>query len=54
MEAAGLMNIFLVSSFEALRYADSHKNKGWQPFAAAAAAACAKAVLSFVPIAFGI
>lgn len=30
-------------------YADSHKNKTWQPFAAAAAAACAKEILSFVP-----
>ena len=26
-------------------YADSHKNKGWQQYAAATAAACMKAVL---------
>jgi hypothetical protein len=32
-------------------YADSHKNKAWQPYAAATAAACAKAILSLVPAA---
>ncbi len=30
-------------------YADSHKNKTWQAFAAAAAAACAKEILSVIP-----
>ncbi|KAL4780873.1 nucleoside phosphorylase domain-containing protein [Aspergillus varians] len=30
-------------------YADSHKNKSWQPYAAATAAACAKAVLAYFP-----
>jgi hypothetical protein len=30
-------------------YADSHKNKRWQPHAAATAAACAKEVLSVIP-----
>ncbi|KAH7116235.1 nucleoside phosphorylase domain-containing protein, partial [Dendryphion nanum] len=30
-------------------YADSHKNKGWQDYAAAAAAACAKGLLSMIP-----
>jgi hypothetical protein len=30
-------------------YADSHKSKLWQPYAAATAAACAKAILFFVP-----
>ncbi|KIW69219.1 hypothetical protein, variant [Phialophora macrospora] len=50
MEAAGLMNIFPCLVVRGIcDYADSHKNKGWQPYAAAAAAACAKAVLSFVP-----
>jgi nucleoside phosphorylase len=30
-------------------YADSHKNKGWQNYAAAVAAACAKQLLTFLP-----
>jgi ankyrin repeat protein/nucleoside phosphorylase len=50
MEAAGLMNIFPCLIIRGIcDYADSHKNKCWQPFAAAAAAACAKEVLSYVP-----
>ncbi|KAK7900982.1 hypothetical protein LTR67_003268 [Exophiala xenobiotica] len=50
MEAAGLMNILPCLVIRGIcDYADSHKNKDWQPFAAAAAAACAKAVLSYVP-----
>ncbi|KAK5237901.1 hypothetical protein LTR47_000994 [Exophiala xenobiotica] len=50
MEAAGLMNIFPCLVIRGIcDYSDSHKNKNWQPFAAAAAAACAKAVLSYVP-----
>lgn len=32
-------------------YADSHKNKGWQNYAAATAAACAKGLLSRLPAA---
>jgi hypothetical protein len=32
-------------------YADSHKNKKWQGYAAATAAACAKEVLSVIPTA---
>ena len=32
-------------------YADSHKNKRWQAYAAATAAACAKEVLSVIPAA---
>lgn len=49
-EAAGLMNIIPCLVVRGIcDYADSHKNKKWQPFAAAAAAACAKAILSFVP-----
>jgi ankyrin repeat domain-containing protein 50 len=32
-------------------YADSHKNKMWQHYAAATAAACAKEVLSVMPAA---
>ncbi|KAF3274689.1 hypothetical protein TWF970_007676 [Orbilia oligospora] len=31
-------------------YADSHKNKLWQPYAAAIAAACAKELLSIIPL----
>jgi hypothetical protein len=30
-------------------YADSHKNKRWQPYAAATAAAYAKELLSVIP-----
>jgi ankyrin repeat protein/nucleoside phosphorylase len=52
MEAAGLMNSLPSLVIRGIcDYADSHKNKEWQPFAAAAAAACAKEILSFVPAA---
>ena len=50
MEAAGLMNNLPSLVIRGVcDYADSHKNETWQPFAAAAAAACAKEILSFVP-----
>jgi nucleoside phosphorylase len=50
MEAAGLMNDFPCLVIRGISdYADSHKNKTWQPYAAATAAACAKAILSLVP-----
>jgi nucleoside phosphorylase len=50
MEAAGLMNSFPCLVIRGIcDYADSHKSKKWQPFVAAAAAACAKELLSFVP-----
>jgi nucleoside phosphorylase len=43
MEAAGLMNSFLCLVIRVIcDYADSHKNKRWQAYAAATAAACAK------------
>lgn len=52
MEAAGLMN---ASPSLVVRgicdYADSHKTKAWQPYAAATAAAYAKAILAIVPAA---
>jgi hypothetical protein len=32
-------------------YADSHKNKRWQAYAAAMAAACTKEILSVIPAA---
>ena len=52
MEAAGLMNDFPCLVVRGIcDYADSHKNKAWQPYAAATAAACAKSILSFVPAA---
>ncbi|KAH0536046.1 hypothetical protein FGG08_007053 [Glutinoglossum americanum] len=52
MEAAGLMNDFPCLVIRGIcDYADSHKNKKWQPYAAAAAAACAKEVLSVIPVA---
>jgi hypothetical protein len=50
MEAAGLMNTFPCLVIRGIcDYADSHKNKRWQSYAAAAAAACAKEVLSVIP-----
>ncbi|KAH6639179.1 kinesin light chain, partial [Boeremia exigua] len=50
MEAAGLMNSFPCLIIRGIcDYADSHKNKKWQPYAAATAAAYAKEVLSAIP-----
>jgi nucleoside phosphorylase len=47
MEAAGLMNTFPCLIIRGIcDYADSHKNKQWQSYAAVAAAACAKELLS--------
>ena len=46
MEAAGIMNRVPVGVIRGVcDYADEKKNKKWQPFAAAMAAAYAKAVL---------
>ncbi|KAH8655604.1 nucleoside phosphorylase domain-containing protein [Xylariales sp. PMI_506] len=50
MEAAGLMNNFPCLVIRGIcDYADSHKNKKWQPYAAATAAAYAKEILSVIP-----
>ncbi|RAR09054.1 kinesin light chain 2 [Stemphylium lycopersici] len=50
MEAAGLMNSFPCLVVRGIcDYADSHKNKRWQPYAAGTAAAYAKEVLSAIP-----
>lgn len=50
MEAAGLMNSFPCLVIRGIcDYADSHKNKKWQPYAAGTAAACAKEILSAIP-----
>lgn len=50
MEAAGLMNGFPCIVIRGIcDYADSHKNKHWQPYAAATAAAYAKDLLSVIP-----
>ncbi|KAL7807560.1 purine and uridine phosphorylase [Trichoderma aethiopicum] len=50
MEAAGLMNDFPCIVIRGIcDYADSHKNKKWQDYAATVAAACAKAYLTVVP-----
>jgi nucleoside phosphorylase len=50
MEAAGLMNNFPCLVVRGIcDYADSHKNKRWQPYAAATAAACAKELLVIIP-----
>ncbi|KAH7010456.1 hypothetical protein EDB80DRAFT_642967 [Ilyonectria destructans] len=49
MEAAGTMNTIPVGVIRGVcDYADSHKNKEWQPYAAAMAAAYAKAVLNII------
>jgi nucleoside phosphorylase len=50
MEAAGLMNNFPCLVIRGVcDYADSHKNKRWQEYAAATAAAYAKELLSIIP-----
>jgi nucleoside phosphorylase len=50
MEAAGLMNSFPCLVIRGISdYADSHKNKRWQGYAAAAAAAFTKEILSIIP-----
>jgi nucleoside phosphorylase len=50
MEAAGLMNSFSCLDLRGIcDYADSHKNKRWQSYAAAMAAAYGKEVLSVIP-----
>jgi nucleoside phosphorylase len=50
MEAAGLMNSFPCLVIRGIcDYADSHKNKRWQPYAAGVAAAYAKELLSVIP-----
>ena len=52
MEAAGLTNNFPCLVIRGIcDYADSHKNKKWQAYAAGTAAACAKEVLSVIPTA---
>lgn len=49
MEAAGLMNSFSCLIIRGIYdYADSHKNKMWQPYAAATASAYAKELLSII------
>lgn len=50
MEAAGTLNRIPVGVFRGVcDYGDRHKNKHWQPYAAAMAAAYAKAVLDQIP-----
>ncbi|KAL2839313.1 hypothetical protein BJX68DRAFT_258903 [Aspergillus pseudodeflectus] len=50
MEAAGLMNTFGCIVIRGIcDYADSHKNKEWQPYASATAAAYAKELLTVIP-----
>jgi len=52
MEAAGLMNSFPCLVIRGIcDYADSHKNKTWQPYAAGTAAAYGKALLSVITVA---
>jgi nucleoside phosphorylase len=48
MESAGIWDIFPCLVIKGVcDYADSHKNKTWQPYAAAAGAACMRALLDF-------
>ncbi|KAF6783350.1 hypothetical protein CMUS01_16678, partial [Colletotrichum musicola] len=50
METAGLMNNFPCIVIRGIcDYADAHKNKQWQPYAAATAAAYAKELLHIIP-----
>jgi hypothetical protein len=50
MEAAGLMDSFPCLIIRGIcDYADSHKNKQWQPYAAAVAAAYMKELLTVIP-----
>ncbi|QYS94974.1 Kinesin [Trichoderma simmonsii] len=50
MESAGLMDSFPCLVIRGIcDYADSHKNKRWQPYASAAAAAYAKELLCVIP-----
>ena len=50
MEAAGLMDTFPCLVIRGIcDYSDSHKNKRWQPYAAATAAAYAKELLEIIP-----
>ena len=50
MEAAGLMDSFPCLVIRGIcNYVDSHKNKRWQPYAAAVAAAYMKELLSLIP-----
>jgi nucleoside phosphorylase len=51
MEAAGVMDIFPCLVIRGIcDYCDSHKNKRWQSYAALAAAAYAKELLSTIPV----
>ncbi|RAH86769.1 Pfs domain protein [Aspergillus japonicus CBS 114.51] len=51
MEAAGLMDSFPCLTIRGIcDYADSHKNKKWQSYAAATAAAYAKELLCMLPV----
>ncbi|PYH77605.1 purine and uridine phosphorylase [Aspergillus uvarum CBS 121591] len=51
MEAAGLMDSFPCLTIRGVcDYADSHKNKTWQSYAAATAAAYAKELLCMLPV----
>ncbi len=50
MEAAGVLEEHLCVVVRGIcDYADSHKNKGWQHYAAATAAACARELLLMLP-----
>lgn len=51
MEAAGLMSVLPCLPIRGIcDYSDSHKNKAWQRYAAAAAAAYAREILELLPV----
>ncbi|KAL7787976.1 ankyrin repeat-containing domain protein [Trichoderma ceciliae] len=51
MEAAGIVDNFPCLVIRGIcDYSDSHKNKGWQKYAAVTAAACAKEFISLLPV----
>jgi ankyrin repeat domain-containing protein 50 len=51
MEAAGLMDNFPCLIIRGIcDYSDTHKNKRWQPYAAATAAAYAKELLELITV----
>ena len=50
IKAVGLINNFLCLVIRGIcDYADSHKNKRWQPYTAAIAGGCAKELLNLMP-----
>lgn len=52
METSGIMDVLACLPIRGIcDYADSHKNKEWQPYAAVTAAACARELIEVLPVA---